>query len=104
MRSLSLAGTAGRSARLSRYNIEVFMLGALARGLFGTANDRVAKGFDKPVAKITALETELANLSDEQLHAKTTAIRERLAKGETVDYLRLAPLATVREAASRTRG
>ena len=57
------------------------MLGALARGLFGTANDRVVKGFDKPVAKINALEPELAKLSDEQLRARTTEFRERLAKG-----------------------
>ena len=39
------------------------MLGALARGLFGTANDRVVKGFDKPVANINALEPELAKLA-----------------------------------------
>src|SRR5580704_14682944 len=104
MRSLSLAGTAGRSARLSRYNIEVFMLGALARGLFGTANDRVVKGFDKPVAKINALEPELAKLSDEQLRAKTIEFRERLAKGETVNDLLVEAFATVREAAKRTLG
>src|SRR5258708_2877566 len=103
MRSLSLAGTAGRRARLSRYNIEVFMLGALARGLFGTANDRVVKGFDKPVAKINALEPELAKLSDEQLRAKTTEFRERLAKGETVDDLLVEAFATVREAAPAAR-
>src|SRR5882762_10275569 len=104
MRSLSLAGTAGRGARLSRYNIEVFMLGALARGLFGTANDRVVKGFDKPVAKINALEPELAKLSDEQLRAKTTEFRERLAKGETLDGLLPEAFAVVREAAKRTLG
>src|SRR5216683_2646130 len=104
MRSLSLAWTAGRSARLSRYNIEVFMLGALARGLFGTANDRVVKGFDKPVAKINALEPELAKLSDEQLRAKTTEFRERLAKGATVDDLLVEAFATVREASKRTLG
>src|ERR1700716_2788754 len=104
MRSLSLAGTAGRRARLSRYNIEVFMLGALARGLFGTANDRVVKGFDKPVAKINALEPELIKLSDEQLRAKTIEFRERLAKGETVDDLLVEAFATVREAAKRTLG
>src|ERR1700722_13135363 len=104
MRSLSLARTAGRGARLSRYNIEVFMLGALARGLFGTANDRVVKGFDKPVAKINALEPELIKLSDEQLRAKTIEFRERLAKGETVDDLLVEAFATVREAAKRTLG
>src|SRR5580693_6855242 len=104
MRSLSLAGTAGRSVRLSRYNIEVFMLGALARGLFGTANDRVVKGFDKPVAKINALEPELIKLSDEQLRAKTIEFRERLEKGETLDDLLPEAFATVREGAKRTLG
>jgi preprotein translocase subunit SecA len=80
------------------------MLGALARGLFGTANDRVVKGFDKPVAKINALEPELAKLSDEQLRAKTIEFRERLAKGETVDDLLVEAFATVREASKRTLG
>ncbi|HSS86350.1 MAG TPA: DEAD/DEAH box helicase, partial [Reyranella sp.] len=80
------------------------MLGALARGLFGTANDRVVKGFDKPVAKINALEPELIKLSDEQLRAKTIEFRERLAKGETLDDLLVESFATVREAAKRTLG
>ncbi|HEX9555980.1 MAG TPA: preprotein translocase subunit SecA, partial [Reyranella sp.] len=80
------------------------MLGALARGLFGTANDRVVKGFDKAVAKINALEPELAKLSDEQLRARTTEFRERLAKGETLDSLLVEAFATVREAAKRTLG
>src|SRR5882724_2570507 len=104
MRSLSLAGTAGRSARLSHYNIEVFMLGSLARSLFGTANDRIVKGFDKTVAKINALEPELAKLSDEQLRAKTTEFRERMAKGETLEDLLVEAFAVVREGAKRTLG
>src|SRR5690242_10008852 len=80
------------------------MLGALARGLFGTANDRIVKGLDKPVAKINALEPEFAKLTDEQLRAKTTEFRERLAKGETLDDLLVEAFATVREAAKRTLG
>src|SRR6188474_1494443 len=80
------------------------MLGALARSLFGTANDRIVKGFDKPVAKINALEPELTKLSDEQLRAKTTEFRERLAKGETLDDLLVEAFAVVREAAKRTLG
>ncbi|MFO1081937.1 MAG: preprotein translocase subunit SecA [Reyranellaceae bacterium] len=80
------------------------MLGALARSLFGTANDRVVKAFDKPVAKINALEPELAKLSDEQLRARTVEFRERLAKGETLDDLLVEAFATVREAAKRTLG
>ncbi|MDP2373011.1 preprotein translocase subunit SecA [Reyranella sp.] len=80
------------------------MLGALARTLFGTANDRIVKGFDKPVAKINALEPEFIKLSDEQLRAKTAEFRERLAKGETPDDLLIEAFATVREAAKRTLG
>src|SRR5437899_11034429 len=80
------------------------MLGALARGLFGTANDRIVKGFDKPVAKINALEPEYEKLSDAELRAKTTEFRERLAKDETLDDLLVEAFATVREAAKRTLG
>ena len=80
------------------------MLGALARSLFGTANDRVVKGFDKAVAKINALEPEFVKLSDEQLRGKTAEFRERLARGETLDKLLIEAFATVREAAKRTLG
>src|SRR6201991_1821510 len=80
------------------------MLGALARTLFGTANDRIVKGFDKPVAKINALEPEFIKLSDEQLRAKTAEFRERLAKDETLDDLLPEAFATVREAAKRVLG
>ncbi|HQS18999.1 preprotein translocase subunit SecA [Reyranella sp.] len=80
------------------------MLGALARTLFGTANDRIVKGFDKTVAKINGLEPEFVALSDEQLQGKTVEFRERLAKGETLDSLLPEAFATVREAAKRTLG
>src|SRR6478735_4216853 len=80
------------------------MLGALARSLFGTANDRIVKGFDKPVAKINALEPEFSKLSDEALRGKTVEFRERLAKGETLGDLLVEAFATVREAAKRTLG
>ena len=80
------------------------MLGALARSLFGTANDRIVKGFDKPVAKINALEPEMVKLSDEALRGKTVEFRERLAKGETLNDLLVEAFATVREAAKRTLG
>ena len=80
------------------------MLGALARSLFGTANDRIVKGMDKPVAKINALEPEFAKLSDEALRGKTAEFRDRLAKGETLDDLQPEAFATVREAAKRALG
>ncbi|MDP2329353.1 MAG: preprotein translocase subunit SecA [Reyranella sp.] len=80
------------------------MLEALARTLFGTANDRIVKGFDKPVARINALEPEFIKLSDDELRGKTVEFRERLAKGETLNDLLVEAFATVREAAKRTLG
>ncbi|MBV9836238.1 MAG: preprotein translocase subunit SecA, partial [Alphaproteobacteria bacterium] len=80
------------------------MLGALARQIFGTSNDRVVKGLTKPVARINALEAEIKALSDDQLRARTAVFRERLAKGETLDDLLVEAFATVREAAIRTLG
>src|SRR5215468_3708762 len=80
------------------------MLGVLARSLFGTANDRIVKGFDRSVAKINALEPEIEKLSDADLAAKTVEFRERLAKGETLDDVQVEAFAVVREAAKRTLG
>ena len=60
------------------------MLGALAKRLFGTANDREIKKLDGTVVQINALEPELEKLSDADLRAQTDRFRERLGKGETV--------------------
>ncbi len=80
------------------------MFTAVARRLFGSANDRLVKTLDKPVARINALEPKLVQLSDEQLRDRTRLFRERLAKGETLDEVLPEAFATVREAAKRTLG
>jgi len=80
------------------------MFGAIARRLFGSANDRVLKGLHKHVAAINALEPDLEKLSDADLRARTDAFKARLAEGETVDDLMVEAFATVREAAKRTLG
>ncbi len=80
------------------------MFGALAKQLFGSANDRFLKGFDKTLAAINGLEPELEALSDEDLRARTPAFRERIAKGESLEDLLPEAFATVREAAKRTLG
>lgn len=80
------------------------MIGALAKRLFGTVNDRALKRLDSNVAAINALEPELEALDDASLRARTAAFRERLQKGETVDDLLIEAFATVREAAKRTLG
>jgi preprotein translocase subunit SecA len=80
------------------------MLGALARRLFGSANDRRLKTYDPKVNAINALEAEVAKLSDEQLRARTDEFRAELAAGKTLDDILAPAFATVREAAKRTLG
>jgi len=78
------------------------MIPRLLRAIFGSRNDRLLKQYSKTVARINSLEPEIAALSDEALAAKTPELRERYAKGETLDELLPEAFAVVREAAKRT--
>jgi preprotein translocase subunit SecA len=80
------------------------MIGALARKLFGSSNERQIKAYRPRVAEINALEAELIGLSDDALRARTAAFREELAAGKTLDDILVPAFATVREAAKRTLG
>jgi len=80
------------------------MLGALARKIFGSANDRRLKTYQPKVAAINALEAEVAALSDEALRARTDTFRAELAAGRSLDELLVPAFATVREAAKRVLG
>ncbi|MFA6019273.1 MAG: preprotein translocase subunit SecA [Rhodospirillales bacterium] len=80
------------------------MIGAFVKRLFGTANDRYIKSLKPIVDKINALEAEISKLSNDELAARTPWLKDRLAKGETLDDLLPEAFATVREAAKRTLG
>ncbi len=80
------------------------MFGAIARAIFGSSNDRILKGMNRQVLAINAKEAELQALNDDELRARTPWLRERLAKGETLDDLLVDAFATVREAARRVLG
>ncbi|MFY9629315.1 MAG: preprotein translocase subunit SecA [Methylocystis sp.] len=80
------------------------MLGAIARKIFGSANDRRLKTYQPKVKAINALEPEVSSLSDEALRARTQEFREQLAAGKSLDELLVPAFATVREAAKRTLG
>ncbi len=80
------------------------MIGALARKLFGSPNDRRIKGYQSRVDAINALEPEIAALSDEALKARTAEFKQQLADGKTLDDILVPAFATVREAAKRTLG
>lgn len=69
--------------------------------IFGSRNDRLLKQYRRTVQQINAMEQQLESLSDEQLRGRTQELRERVAKGETLEQLLPEAFATVREASKR---
>ncbi|PYD62812.1 preprotein translocase subunit SecA [Gluconacetobacter entanii] len=80
------------------------MFASIARALFGTANDRALKAYQRRVPAINALEPQMQALDDQALAAKTQEFRERIAKGETLDALLPEAFAVCREASRRVLG
>ena len=80
------------------------MIGAVARKLFGSANERRIRSYLPRVAEINALEKELEALSDEALRARTDEFKKQVADGASLDEILPAAFATCREAAKRTLG
>ena len=80
------------------------MFGSLARVLFGSANDRALKAYQRRVPQINALEPAMQALSDGELRGKTEAFRTRFAAGATLDELLPEAFAVVREASQRALG
>jgi preprotein translocase subunit SecA len=80
------------------------MIGALARKIFGSSNERRIRGYQPRVDAINALEKELETLSDDQLRARTAEFKQQLEDGKTLDDILVPAFATVREAGKRTLG
>ncbi|HEY3800823.1 MAG TPA: preprotein translocase subunit SecA [Caulobacteraceae bacterium] len=72
--------------------------------VFGSTNDRKVKQMLARVAKINALEPKLAGLSDDDLRARTTELKARVAGGASLDSVLNEAFAVVREASKRTTG
>jgi preprotein translocase subunit SecA len=79
-------------------------IGSFAAKVFGSANDRKVKAMRPTVDQITALEPEIAKLSDDELRGRTVMFRKQLADGVRLDDLLVPAFATVREAAKRALG
>ena len=79
-------------------------LGTLAKKVFGTPNDRKVKSVRPLVDRINALEEAAKALSDEGLIAKTAELKDRVAKGESLDALLPEAFAACREGARRALG
>ncbi|MGA8001877.1 MAG: preprotein translocase subunit SecA, partial [Pseudolabrys sp.] len=80
------------------------MIGAVARKLFGSANERRIRSYQPRVDEINALEKELEALPDDALKARTDDFKKQVAAGASLDDLLVPAFATVREAAKRTLG
>ena len=80
------------------------MIGAVARKLFGSANERRIRSYQPRVDAINALEKEIEALSDEQLRARSDEFKKQIVDGTALDDLLVPAFATVREAAKRTLG
>ncbi|TJW17234.1 MAG: preprotein translocase subunit SecA [Mesorhizobium sp.] len=79
-------------------------LGALARKVFGSSNDRRVKATRPRVEAINGLENEMRALSDAELAGRTEKFRQDFANGASLDDLLIPAFATVREAARRVLG
>src|ERR671913_414771 len=80
------------------------MFAALAKSIFGSANDRYVRGLGKYVDAINGYEPTVSAMTDDVLRGQTDIFRRRLADGAKLDDLLPEAFATVREAAIRTLG
>ncbi len=80
------------------------MFSSLLKKFIGSKNERELKKMWPIVAKINALESSTAALSDNQLTEKTAEFKERCAKGESLDSLLPEAFAVCREASKRVLG
>ena len=73
-------------------------------GLFPTYSQKQVKKIEKIAAKIEALSDKYAIMSDDELKAITSWLKERLANGETLDDILPDAYAAIREADERVLG
>ena len=76
----------------------------LIKWILGGDNRRHIRKLTKVVAKINALESVYAAMTDDELRGMTAKFRERLAAGEKLDALLPDAFAVVREASKRVTG
>jgi preprotein translocase subunit SecA len=72
--------------------------------VFGSSNARYIKKLQPNVDAINALEPKFQAMSDDELRRQTALLRQRLAKGETLDDLLVEAFAACRESGRRFLG
>ncbi|WP_207637175.1 preprotein translocase subunit SecA [Anaerovorax odorimutans] len=72
--------------------------------IFGDINAKEVKKVEKIADKILVLDEEMQKLTDDELKAKTTEFKQRLANNETLDDILVEAFAVCREASYRSLG
>ncbi|MDH3353855.1 MAG: preprotein translocase subunit SecA [Chromatiales bacterium] len=80
------------------------MVSKLFSKVFGSRNDRLVKRMRKTLELVNGLESEMQNLTDEQLKAKTGEFQQRVEEGADLDSILNEAFAVVREASQRVLG
>ena len=80
------------------------MLLNFATKIFGSSNERIIKNMRTKVEEINALEPSIAQLSDDELKAKTQEFKFRIGEGVGLDTILPEAFAVVREASKRVFG
>ncbi len=80
------------------------MIGAVARKMFGSANERRIRSYQPRVDSINALEKDMEKLSDLELRALTDDFKKQVTEGASLDDILVPAFAVCREAAKRTIG
>ena len=77
---------------------------SLITKIFGTRSEREVKKLMPIIEKIEALDEKFSSMSEKELRGMTAVLKDRLAKGETLDDILPEAFATVREASYRVLG
>src|SRR5579871_1228581 len=77
------------------------MINWFVKKVLGTKNQREVKKLLPLVAQINVLEAEYQSLLDEQLIAKTTQLKDRVGRGESLDAILPEAFAVVKNACRR---
>ncbi len=76
----------------------------LLEKIFGNYSDKEVKRLEPLADQIEEMESDMENLSDEELRAKTPGFKKRLQEGETLEDILPEAFAVVREASKRVLG
>ena len=77
---------------------------SFVKKIFGTAQSRMLKRYQRIVKKINTIEQTYSNLSDEELRQKTQEFKNRLKEGESVDSILPEAYAVVKNTCRRLCG